>query len=267
MNSANPANIPVVILCGGKGTRLREETEYKPKPMVEIGGRPILWHIMKLYAQHGFKRFILCLGYRGHVIKEYFLNYEAMSNDFTVNLGAQHTLSFENGHTEQDFNVTLAETGLETMTGGRIKRIEKYIDTDTFMVTYGDGLADVNISETLRFHQAHGKTATLVATQPPSRYGLLNLSEGNAVNSFREKVQHDWINGGFFVFNRGIFDYLGTDDTILEREPLERLAHDKQLMAYCHSGFWIGMDTFREFEMLNQMWDSNAAPWKTWTDA
>ncbi len=257
------ANIPVVILCGGKGTRLREETEYKPKPMVEIGGRPILWHIMKVYAQYGFKRFILCLGYQGNVIKDYFLNYEAMTNDFTIRLGVQQGIHFENDHTEQDFSVTLVETGLNTMTGGRIKRIEPYIDTDTFMVTYGDGLADVDISATIDFHRSHNHIATLVAVQPPSRYGILELSKDSEVTSFREKVQRDWINGGFFVFERAIFDYL-TPDCVLEQEPLEQLAMNKQLHAYCHNGFWLGMDTFREYELLNTLWDSGTAPWATW---
>jgi glucose-1-phosphate cytidylyltransferase len=261
--SSDTNTIPVVILCGGKGTRLREETEYKPKPMVEIGGRPILWHIMKMYAHYQLKNFILCLGYRGNTIKDYFLNYEAMTNDFTVNLGARQGIRFTGEDTEHEFEVTLAETGLNTMTGGRIKRIEKYIPGDTFMVTYGDGLADVDIQDTLRYHRSHGKIATLVATQPPSRYGILDLGEANNVRSFREKVQRDWINGGFFVFNRKIFDYL-TPDCVLEQAPLEQLAAEDQLMAYCHNGFWMGMDTFREYELLNQMWDSESAPWAVW---
>ncbi len=258
-------DIPVVILCGGKGTRLREETEYKPKPMVEIGGRPILWHIMKIYAHYGFRRFILCLGYRGSVIKEYFLNYEAMSSDFTVKLGSQYNLAIENGHTEQDFNVTLAETGLETMTGGRIKRIAKYIDSDTFMVTYGDGLANVDIGQLVDYHQSHGKLATLLAVQPPSRFGILDLSPDGEVRRFSEKVKNDWINGGFFVFNRGVFDYIDNDPgCVLEQTPLQNLAASGQLRAYQHDGFWIGMDTFREFEMLNGLWDNNRAPWAVW---
>ncbi len=256
-------NIPVVILCGGMGTRLREETEYKPKPMVEIGGKPVLWHIMKLYAEFGFHRFILCLGYKGSVIKDYFLNYEAMSNDFSINLGKGNQLSYKTNHTEQDFNVTLVDTGLKTMTGGRVKRIEKFIDTDTFMVTYGDGLANINIDDLVAFHQDHGKLATLTATRPPSRFGILELTEGGQVKQFREKVQTEWINGGFFVFNRRIFEYLDPD-SILESRPMERLAAEKELMAYRHEGFWIGMDTYREYEMLNQMWDTGNAPWKVW---
>ncbi|MHB8627836.1 MAG: glucose-1-phosphate cytidylyltransferase [Aggregatilineales bacterium] len=262
---ASNRDVPVVILCGGKGTRLREETEYKPKPMVEIGGRPILWHIMKLYAHYGFRQFILCLGYRASAIKDYFLNYEAMNNDFTIHLGTKHKLSFENDHEEQGFKVTLVDTGLETMTGARIKRIEPYITGDTFMVTYGDGLADVHIDDIFQFHQTHGKLATLVATQPPSRFGILDLSEASQVMRFREKVRNDWINGGFFVFNRQVFNYLDADPgCILEQAPLERLAADEQLMAYRHDGFWIGMDTFREYEMLNSMWASGKAPWAVW---
>lgn len=256
-------NIPLVILCGGLGTRLREETEYKPKPMVEIGGKPILWHIMKYYAHFGFRRFILCLGYKGNVIKEYFLNYEAMSNDFTINLGKSNHLTYESNHPEQNFSITLVDTGLTTMTGGRVKRIEKYIDTETFMVTYGDGLSNVNINDLVAFHQEHGKLATLTAARPPSRYGILELTERNQVNQFREKVQTEWINGGFLIFNRRVFDYLDSN-CILESEPMEKLAAEKKLMAFRHEGFWIGMDTYREYEMLNKMWDKGNAPWKLW---
>jgi glucose-1-phosphate cytidylyltransferase len=256
-------NIPVVILCGGIGTRLREETEFKPKPMVEIGGRPVLWHIMKIYAHYGFRRFILCLGYKGSIIKNYFITYEAMSNDLTVHLGQQNKLTYQSDHREQNFEVTLADTGLRTMTGGRVKRIERFIDTDTFMVTYGDGLADLNISELVNFHRSHGKLATLTASRPPSRYGILDMADDGQILRFREKVQADWINGGFFVFNRRVFDYLD-QECVLEQEPLERLSADGQLMAFRHEGFWIGMDTYREYEMLNQIWDSGNVPWKVW---
>jgi glucose-1-phosphate cytidylyltransferase len=256
-------NIPVVILCGGLGTRLREETEFKPKPMVEIGGKPVLWHIMKTYAYYGFRRFILCLGYKGDLIKDYFLNYEAMSNDFTIHLGQENKLAYQSNHHEEDFDVTVVDTGLKTMTGGRIKRIERFIDSDTFMVTYGDGLANVDIGALVAFHYQHGKLATLTATRPPSRYGILEMAADSQVQRFREKVQAEWINGGFLVFNRRVFDYLDSD-CVLEREPLERLAADGQLMAFRHKGFWIGMDTYREYEMLNQMWDSREAPWKVW---
>jgi glucose-1-phosphate cytidylyltransferase len=256
-------NIPVVILCGGMGTRLREETEYKPKPMVEIGGRPIVWHIMKIYAHYGFREFILCLGYKGNIIKEYFLNYEMMCNDCTVHLGEKNHVTFESNHREQNFKITMLDTGLHTLTGGRIKRIEPYINSDQFMVTYGDGLADVNIDALIKFHNAHGKIATLTATRPPSRFGILDLSDDGTVKRFREKVGTEWINGGFFIFNREMFSYL-TEDGPLETKPLEKMAADSQLMAYSHDGFWIGMDTYREYEMLNQMWDSGTAKWKIW---
>lgn len=256
-------NIPVVILCGGMGTRLREETEYKPKPMVEIGGKPILWHIMKIYAHYGFNDFILCLGYKGSILKEYFFNYDLMCNDCTVQLGQESSIAYQNNHQEQNFKVTLVDTGLHTMTGGRIKRIEQYINTDTFMVTYGDGLADINIQELTTFHYSHNKMATLTATRPPSRFGILDLGDNGKVNRFREKVGTEWINGGFFVFNRKVFDYLEQDST-LEQAPLEKMADGGQLMAYRHEGFWIGMDTYREYEMLNQMWDLEKAPWKVW---
>jgi glucose-1-phosphate cytidylyltransferase len=200
--------IPVVILCGGLGTRMREETEYKPKPTVEIGGRPVLWHSMKLYAHYGFRRFILCLGYKGSVIRDYFINYEAMSNDFAIQLGRRTQMIYQSDHTEQDFEVTLADTGLRTMTGGCIKRIERFIDTETFMVTYGDGLANLNIGALVDYHMRHGKSATLTTTRPPSRYGMLNLQPDGQIGRFREKMQTDWINVGFFVFNRRVFEYL-----------------------------------------------------------
>ena len=263
MINKNNMNIPVVILCGGMGTRLREETEYKPKPMVDIGGKPVLWHIMKLYAHFGFSHFILCLGHKGSVIKEYFLNYEAMSNDFTINLGRGNPLTYQSNHNEQSFKVALVDTGLKTMTGGRIKRIEKFIDTEAFMVTYGDGLANININDLFTFHKGHGKLATLTATRPPSRFGVLELTEGDLVKQFREKVQTEWINGGFMVFSRRVFDYLDLD-CVLESGPMEKLSAENQLMAFRHEGFWIGMDTYREYEMLNQMWDSGNVPWKVW---
>ena len=256
-------NIPVVILCGGMGTRLREETEYKPKPMVEIGGKPILWHIMKIYACYGFTEFILCLGYKGNVIKEYFFRYEMMCNDCTIRLGKGNNIIYQNGHKEQDFKITLVDTGYNTMTAGRIKRIEPYIKTDTFMVTYGDGLADIDILRLLNFHKSHGKMATLTASRPPSRFGILDLANDGTVNRFREKVETEWINGGFFVFQRDIFKYF-TQDCMLEQAPMEYMVNDGQLMAYRHDGFWIGMDTYREYEILNKMWDSEKAPWKLW---
>jgi len=256
--------IPVVILCGGQGTRLREETEYRPKPLVEIGGRPILWHIMKIYSHYGFRDFILCLGYRGNMIKEYFLNYEAMNNDFTICLGNKHQLLYHGAHEEQDFRVTLAETGAETGTGGRVKRIERYISGDTFMVTYGDGVGDIDIGRLVAFHRSHGRLATVTTVRPLSRYGVLDLNGSDEVVRFREKPQVDgWISAGFFVFNRGVFDYLDPNG-MLEQEPLERLAADRQIMAFRHEGFWHSMDTYRDFILLNELW-AKGAPWRVWS--
>ena len=256
----------VVILCGGIGTRLREETEFRPKPLVEIGGRPILWHIMKLFAHHGFQDFVLCLGYRGNMIKEYFLNYEAMNNDFTICLGRQQRIDYHGAHREQDFHLTLTDTGADTATGGRVKMVQKYIgDDDTFIVTYGDGVADVDLRALVEFHQAHGKLATVTMIRPYSRFGVLDVAEGGEVANFAEKPQAmDWASAGFFVFNRGVFDLLSGDDCVLEREPLEQLARDGQLMAYKHDGFFFAMDTYREYTHLNQLWARGSAPWKVW---
>ena len=255
----------VVILCGGQGMRLREETEYRPKPLLEIGGRPILWHIMKIYAQAGFRDFVLCLGYRGQMIKEYFLNYEAMNNDFTVCLGRQQRIAYHNAHAEQDFNVTMADTGLETMTGGRVSIVKKYIDDDNFMVTYGDGVADLDVRAVFDFHMSHGRVATVTSVRPTSRFGILDLSDKGEVRGFVEKPQLDgWANAGFLVFNRRIFDYLSGENCILEREPLERLAREGELLAYRHEGFFYAMDTYREYLYLNDLWSSGRAPWRIW---
>jgi glucose-1-phosphate cytidylyltransferase len=258
--------LQVVILCGGQGTRLREETEFRPKPLVEIGGHPLLWHIMKLYAHYGFKDFVLCLGYRGNMIKEYFLNYEAMKGDFTITLGHGHKITYHGEHLEQDFHVTLADTGAETMTGGRIKRVERYIQDDIFLCTYGDGVGDIDISQLVEFHRRHGRLATLTAVRPQSRYGSLEFdAKGQAVTHFNEKPTLDGlISAGFFVFDRRVLDYLHGDDSILEREPLERLAADGQLMAYHHPGLWQGMDTYRDVLHMNEMWASGGATWKVW---
>jgi glucose-1-phosphate cytidylyltransferase len=257
----------VVILCGGLGTRLREETEFRPKPLVDIGGRPILWHIMKTYAHYGFRDFILCLGYRGNMIKEYFLNYDAMNNDFTICLGQRLKIHYDDFRTERDFRVTLADTGLETQTGGRVARIQKYIDDDIFMLTYGDGLSDIDIADLLDFHRSHGKLATVTAVRPTSRFGILDLSgDGTRVRNFMEKPRADhWTSAGFFVMDRRIFDYLKGDDCILEREPLERLTADGQLMSYQHSGFFFAMDTYREHKLLNELWNKGEPPWAVWT--
>ena len=256
----------VIILCGGQGTRLREETEYRPKPLVNVGNRPVLWHIMKIYAHHGFRDFVLCLGYRGNMIKEYFLNYEAMNNDFTVCLGHKNHVRYHGTHTEQDFYVTLADTGVETMTGARIKRVERYVNGDAFMVAYGDTLSDLDIRELVRFHRSHGRLATVTTVRPVSRFGVLEFDAEGRVVDFAEKPQLDgWVSAGFFVFNRGVFDYLSADsDCVLEREPLERLAKEGELMVYQHDGFFYAMDTYREYLYLNQLWNSGAAPWKRW---
>jgi glucose-1-phosphate cytidylyltransferase len=257
----------VVILCGGKGTRLQEETEFRPKPLVPIGERPILWHIMKLFSHAGLRDFVLCLGYKGNMIKEYFLNYEAMNSDFTICLGKLHAVQLHDGHSEQDFKVCLADTGLETMTGGRLKRVARYIDSDTFLLTYGDGLADIDIGALLEFHRTHGKLATVTTVRPISRFGLPEMDSENRVTRFSEKPQtQGWVSAGFFVFQRGVFDYLEGegDECALELRPLERLAMDGQLMAYRHDGFFFAMDTYREYQQLNELWRRNKAPWKVW---
>ena len=255
----------VVILCGGLGTRLREETEYRPKPLVDVGARPILWHIMKTYAHYGFQDFVLCLGYRGQMIKEYFLNYEAMNNDFSISLGAKTQISYHGSHAEQDFRVTLADTGIDTMTGGRLQRVQRYVATDTFMLTYGDGVADVNVRALLDYHESHGKIATVTAVRPISRFGILQIGSDERVNAFAEKPKSDgWASAGYLVFNRRIFDYLDGDACVLEQEPLERLAGEGELMAYRHEGFFFAMDTYREYLYLNDLWKSGEAPWKVW---
>ncbi|MEW6001033.1 MAG: glucose-1-phosphate cytidylyltransferase [Nitrospirota bacterium] len=259
--------MPVVILAGGLGTRLREQTEFIPKPMVPIGTRPILWHIMKIYSHYGFKDFIICLGYRGEIIKEYFFHYRIKNSDFTINLGDHEDIQIHNLHRE-DWSVTLADTGLKAMTGARIKRIEKYIDTSDFLLTYGDGVANINIKKLLQFHLSHGKLATITGVKPPSRFGEL-ITKGGRVIEFSEKPQvgSGIINGGFFVFNKGVFTYLSEDDQcILEREPLERLAKEGQLIVYQHGGFWQCMDTLRDMNLLNEYWESGRAPWKIWKD-
>jgi glucose-1-phosphate cytidylyltransferase len=253
----------VVILCGGKGTRLREETEFRPKPMVEIGGQPILWHIMRTYAFYGFNDFILCLGYKGEVIREYFYQYAVQKCDFTVNLRTGEC-EFYGKREIPDWRVTLVDTGDESMTGARVKRIEKFIDGDLFFLTYGDGLTDLNIRDTLNFHQANGKIGTVTGVSPPSRYGEL-IFEGNRVLSFQEKPENmgSQINGGYFVFSKEVFSYLDDkDDCVLEREPLERLARDDQLRVYSHTGFWQCMDTFRDYTFLKKIWQSGQACWK-----
>lgn len=260
----------VVILCGGQGTRLREETEFRPKPLVPIGGRPILWHIMKLYAHHGFREFVLCLGYRGEMIKDYFLNYEAFSNDFTIRLGSERKIDIHRSQAEEDFSVTLADTGLESMTGSRIKQVERYLgDDDTFMLTYGDGLSDVNIGELLAFHRSQNRLVTLTSVRQPSRFGILETGAENRVIDFAEKPQTNArVNAGFYVMNRRALDYLEADAACtLEKEPLEQLAREGQLSAYQHDGFFYAMDTYREYLYLNECWEQRNTPWKVWGQA
>lgn len=253
-----------VILAGGLGTRLREETEYRPKPMVDVGGRPIIWHIMKLLAHGGIVDFVVCAGYRGDVIRDYFLNYEARTNDFTVHLGKRESVEYHDQHPESDWRVTVAETGADTMTGGRVKRVERYLDGERCLVTYGDGLADVNVAELLAFHAAHGRLATVTTVRPLSRFGVMDLADDGVVQRFREKpITDDYVNAGFFIFEPEVFGYL-QHDSVLEQEPLEALARDGQLMAFRHDGFWQPMDTYREYTMLNQLWDDDSAPWKVW---
>jgi glucose-1-phosphate cytidylyltransferase len=257
----------VAILCGGQGTRLREETEYRPKPMVEIGGRPILWHIMKTYAHYGFKDFVLCLGYKGHMIKDFFLNYESRMNDLTVKLGSNPSVEFHNDHPEEGWSVTMAETGESSLTGARVRRARSYLTGDRFCLTYGDGLGDVDIAKLVAFHESHGKIGTVTAVRPPGRFGELRV-DGTQVSAFAEKPQlaEGFINGGFFVFERAfIEDYLDDrDDLVLEIEPLQRLAADGELMAFPHHGFWKPMDTYRELKMLEDYWTRGEAPWKVW---
>ena len=256
----------VVILAGGFGTRLSEETELRPKPMVEIGGKPILWHIMKIYSHYGFNDFIICCGYKGYYIKEYFANYFLHQADVTIDL-SENSLSIHKSNAEP-WKITLVDTGINTMTGGRIKRIQSFVKNEPFMLTYGDGVSDVNINALIKFHQQSGKYATLTAVQPSGKFGAINLDQAGEVISFHEKPKGDsaWINGGFFVLEPQIFNYLkeGEDTTIWERSPMEELAKDKQLNAFKHNGFWKPMDTLRDKSELENFWNTDNAPWKLW---
>ncbi|MBI5212500.1 MAG: glucose-1-phosphate cytidylyltransferase [Nitrospirae bacterium] len=255
----------IAILAGGLGTRLSEETAVRPKPMVEIGGKPILWHIMNIYWSHGFNDFIIALGYKGDVIKEYFLNYYNLNSDLTISLKTGEVLASKNCF--RDWTVRLVDTGLHPMTGGRLLRLKEYLKEETFMLTYGDGVGNINIRDLLKFHQSHGRIATVTSVRPTPRFGGITF-EGNQVIEFTEKPQtgEGWINGGFFVFQPEVFDYIKGDDTILERDPLENLARDRQLMAYRHDGFWQCMDTARDWKLLEELWDKGNAPWKVWRE-
>jgi glucose-1-phosphate cytidylyltransferase len=253
-----------VLLAGGLGTRMREETEFRPKPMVEVGGRPVLWHIMKVLGQQGITDFVICAGYKSEYIKNYFYNYGASNLDFTVRLGDQSTTVFHGSHDEFDWTVTVADTGEATSTGGRIKLIEKYVAGESFLATYGDGIADIDSSALTAFHKSHGKTATMTVTQPTSRFGVVEIEDSGLVKQFREKPKvNDWINMGYFVFEPGIFSYLDLE-SVLEEEPLRKLASEGEIGAHKHFGFWQPMDTYRESLLLNNLWDTGLAPWKNW---
>ncbi|MEB3244733.1 MAG: glucose-1-phosphate cytidylyltransferase [Vampirovibrionales bacterium] len=279
----------VVILCGGQGTRLRQETEFRPKPLVEIGGRPVLWHIMRLYAHHGFNEFILCLGYRGNMIKEYFLNYQAFNHDFTLDYsqkqqfsmlgsptdtGSSAQITFHPGQTARNrriafdaFKVTLVDTGEKNMTGSRVKQILPYLqDDDTFMLTYGDGVANVNIRELAAFHKCHDKLATVTSVQPDSRFGVMDVQDDGHVSKFIEKPKtQQWSSAGYFVLDRGVFDLLDDDpNCVFEERPLQQLAAGGQLVSYAHHGFFYPMDTFRDYLKLNELWEDAPAPWEVW---
>jgi glucose-1-phosphate cytidylyltransferase len=261
-------NIPVAILCGGKGTRLREETEFRPKPLIAVGDRPMIWHIMKTYAHYGFKDFMLCLGYKGQMIREYFINYDWNHSDILLELGNKHVTKLDNGHNEEDWRIWLCDTGQETMTGGRLKRLAPYIEqtgSNIFLATYGDGVANININDLVAFHHSHGKLATITAVRAPSRFGELVI-ENDLVTSFKEKppTTEGWISGGFFVLNSKVLDLISGDSTTFEAEPLRTLSEKGELAVYRHSGYWQCMDTYREVEVLSQLYTSGKAGWKVW---
>ncbi len=254
-----------VILAGGLGTRIAEESDHKPKPMIEVGGRPLLWHIMKTYSHHGVKDFIICLGYKGYVIKEFFFNYYLHTADFEINLNTGSHRVFNSK--SEDWTVTLVDTGSETMTGGRLKRVAPYLSNEAFCLTYGDGLSDIDISAEIDFHRKQGKLATVAAVQPPGRFGVLNIATSNQVISFEEKTNDEigWINGGFFVLDPKVIDYIDGDDTSWEHAPLRNLARNSQLASFQHHGFWQPCDTLRDKRQLESLWQSGRAPWVVWT--
>jgi glucose-1-phosphate cytidylyltransferase len=258
----------VIILCGGKGTRLREETEFRPKPMVPIGNRPILWHIMKTYAHYGHKEFILCLGYKGEMIKEYFRNYLWNTSDVTLSLGRTPAVQFHDRHDEEDWNVTLADTGEDSMTGFRVKLAQRYVNPgEPFLLTYGDGLTTIDINASIAAHRAAGKICTMSAVHPAGRFGSLYIDEDGKINTFNEKPQFEetYVNGGYMVCEHAMFDYLSQDATMmLERKPMDDLVRDGQLNAFKHEGFWQPMDTYQESQYLNKVWSEGRAPWKVW---
>lgn len=257
----------VVILGGGKGTRLREASEVRPKPMVEIGGYPIVWHVMKMYARYGYRDFVICLGYLGNVVREYFLNYHAMRNDFTINLGSREKLTFHGTHDEEEWNVTLADTGLDSFTAERIDRVREYIGSEPFLVSYCDGVADLDVSALVDFHRRCGRAATLTGVRDVSRFGVIQEGDNGRVEGFKEKPQvQERINAGYFVFENSVLDRFDGETGMLEERLLPGLAGDRELSVYPHGGFWHCMDTFRDYQMLNGLWDGGNAPWKTWRD-
>ncbi len=259
--------IPVVILCGGMGTRLREETERLPKPLVEIGDMPILWHIMKIYAHHGFRRFVLCLGYKSWLIKEFFLRYREVVSDFTVEMNSDHQPTFHDDNGAENWEVTCAETGLLTGTGGRLSRVRQYIDTDTFMFTYGDGIGRVDIGAVLDFHYEQGRIGTVTGVHPPARYGEMRVDGTKALEFAEKPLLEGFVSGGFFVFQREILGYVNDDaDLFFEQAPLTNLARDGQLAVFHHEDYWMGMDTYRDLTELTELWQSGQAPWKVWQD-
>ena len=256
----------VVILAGGFGTRISEESHLKPKPMLEIGGKPILWHIMKIYSHYGFNEFIICCGYKQYVIKEWFANYYLHHSDVTFDFRSEHKMTGKKTDEMEPWVVSVVDTGLNTMTGGRVKRIQKYVGNETFMLTYGDGISDVNISELVAFHQAHGKTGTLTMVNMDQRFGIIEADEMNTINSFREKSKADCsvINGGFMVFEPNVFELIEDDSTVFEKYPLQKMAEQGELKGFSHKGFWYCMDTQRDKQQLEELWASGNAPWKIW---
>jgi glucose-1-phosphate cytidylyltransferase len=265
--ASSVSDIPVVIPCGGQGTRIREASDKLPKPMIEVGGRPILWHIMKCYAQHGFRRFVLPVGYKGALIKDYFLHYREQRADFTIQLAGDRPATFHNLEDAEDWEITVVATGETTETAARLSMVRRFLDADTFMLTYGDGVSDVDLSGLLESHRGHDKLGTVTAVHPVSRFGELKADDGH-VTEFMEKpvVDAGWINGGFFAFDAAFLDYVADDSGMLESDPLPKLTADGQLTMFRHEGFWRSMDTYREFLELNGLWDSGSADWKTWSD-
>lgn len=258
-------SIPAIILCGGLGTRLREETEYRPKPMIEVGGRPMLWHIMKIFANHGVSSFVVLVGYKAQIIRDYFLNYDAWHRNFTVTLGETRAARFHGDHGDEGWQVTVVDTGVDTMTGARVRLAEPFVTAPRFFVTYGDGVADVDLQALVRAHLQSGRLATVTGVRPPARFGELLVPGEPATVREQPQMSDGLINGGYFVFERAVFNYLSEDPScVLERAPLERLAADGQLGVYRHDGFWQCMDTYRDWQMLNQLWASGSAPWRQW---